>query len=199
MTEKFLEMNFLPKFITKNHRPKNLLFLSIGVFSAVYLFKQPFFHDFLLGLGRSAYLAAFLGGILFVSTFTFSIGAATLLALSEALDLWLIAVFAGFGAVVGDLIVFQFVRAKGAIDELTNLFHFFRSEKISKLLHSKYFAWTLPVLGALIIASPLPDELGVSLLGISRLKTWEFIAISFLLNSFGIWIVLAGSAILIQP
>jgi uncharacterized membrane protein YdjX (TVP38/TMEM64 family) len=50
------------------------------------------------------------------------------------------------------------------------------------------------VLGAIIIASPLPDEMGVGLMGISKLKTSQFILLSFVLNAIGIFIVVtAGS------
>ena len=45
------------------------------------------------------------------------------------------------------------------------------------------------VMGAIIIASPFPDEVGISLMGISQLKNWQFLVISFLLNSLGILFV----------
>ncbi|MEK7660290.1 MAG: hypothetical protein AAB343_03750 [Patescibacteria group bacterium] len=44
-------------------------------------------------------------------------------------------------------------------------------------------------MGAIIIASPFPDEVGISLMGISQLKNWQFLVISFLLNSLGILFV----------
>ena len=62
------------------------------------------------------------------------------------------------------------------------------------LIHTKYFSWTLPVLGAVIIASPLPDEMGVGLMGISKLKTSQFILLSFVLNSIGIFIIVSAGA-----
>jgi hypothetical protein len=45
------------------------------------------------------------------------------------------------------------------------------------------------VFGAVIIASPLPDEAGVSLLSLSKLKNWQFILLSFVLNATGIFII----------
>jgi hypothetical protein len=50
----------------------------------------------------------------------------------------------------------------------------------------------LPVVGAVIIASPLPDELGLALLGFSRIDRRYFFAISYTMNFIGI--VLIGLA-----
>jgi len=46
--------------------------------------------------------------------------------------------------------------------------------------------------GALIIISPLPDELGVSLMGISKLKWYRFLLLSFTLNTLGIFFLLSA-------
>jgi len=81
------------------------------------------------------------------------------------------------------------VRNRGLISEIKHFFEFFGSDKLKHLMHTKYFSWTLPVIGAIIIASPLPDEMGVGLMGISKLKTKQFILLSFILNSIGIFLI----------
>ena len=131
-----------------------------------------------------------MAGILFVSTFTVAIGSVILLILAESLSVIEIALIAGLGAVIGDIFIFKFIRSRGFIEEIESIYKYFGGHKISHLIHTKYFSWTLPVLGALIIASPLPDELGVSLMGISKMKTNEFVLLSFVLNSLGIFFVL---------
>jgi len=45
------------------------------------------------------------------------------------------------------------------------------------VLYLKYLSWSLPVIGAVIIASPFPDELGISLMGFSKMKTPYYIKI----------------------
>ncbi|PIR66062.1 MAG: hypothetical protein COU52_00870, partial [Candidatus Omnitrophica bacterium CG10_big_fil_rev_8_21_14_0_10_43_8] len=139
---------------------------------------------------------AFIGGVLFISTFTVSIGTVLLLLLSETINPIVIGLVAGIGAVVGDLVIFQYIRSKGLIIEIKHFFEFFGNDKLKHLIHSKYFSWTLPVLGAIIIASPLPDEMGVGLMGISKLKTGQFILLSFVLNAIGIFLVVSAGAIL---
>lgn len=172
---------------------KNLTYLGLSVAIAAILFRFEVFHSFLLHLGSLGYIGAFFAGMLFVSTFTVSIGGVVLLVLLETLHPLEIALVAGVGSVIGDLTIFHFIRSKGFVDELKHFFQYFGGDKISHLLHSKYFSWTLPVVGAIIIASPLPDELGISLMGISKLKTYQFIVISSILNGIGIFLLLTLS------
>lgn len=52
------------------------------------------------------------------------------------------------------------------------------------------------MLGAIIIATPFPDEIGISLMGLSHLKRPYIILMCFLLNVIGVLaIVLAVTAI----
>lgn len=175
---------------------KNLTYLFISIVVAILLLQNQSFRDLLVHLGNYGYFGAFIGGVLFVSTFTVSIGTVLLLILTSTLNPIEIGIIAGLGAVIGDLTIFQFMRSKGLIDEIKHFFNYFGGEKISHIIHTKYFSWSLPVVGALIIASPLPDELGVGLMGISKLKTYQFIILSYALNSIGIFLVISASLIL---
>ncbi len=177
---------------------KNLTYFGISIVVGLILLKTPFFREIIFHLGNFGYIGAFFGGILFVSTFTVSIGTALLLLLAETLHSIEIGIIAGIGAVVGDLIIFQYIRSKGLISEIKHFFEFFGGDKLKHLIHTKYFSWTLPVLGAIIIASPLPDEMGVGLMGISKLKTSQFILLSFVLNAIGIFLVVSAG-LLFKP
>lgn len=174
-------------------RYKNLILTGIGILFALFLLRFEIFHSFLLQLGEMGYLGAFIGGILFVSTFTVGTGILILLILSENLNPIEIGLIAGLGAVAGDLVIFRFIKNSLA-DEIVSIYnHVDHDHHFTKLLQSKYFSWTLPVVGAIIIASPLPDEIGVSLMGISKMKTYQFLLVSFILNSIGIFLVISAS------
>ena len=177
------------------YRYKNFTYLLISFVIAFFLFKSETFHIFLFNLSNLGYIGAFIAGLLFVSTFSVAAGTVILLILAEKLSPIEIGIIAGMGAVVGDLTIFHFVRSRGLVDEIKHFFKYFGGDKISHLLHSKYFSWTLPVIGAAIIASPLPDELGVSLMGISKMKTYQFLITSFLLNAVGIFLIIIMSLI----
>lgn len=174
---------------------KNLTIFFLSVIFALALTRFEDFHTFLLNLGSFGYLGAFAAGVLFVSTFTVATGAVILLILAETLSPWEIGLIAGLGAVAGDFTIFRFIKY-GLNEELKLIYNHFKNDKLNHLLHTKYFRWSLPVIGALIIASPLPDEIGVSLLGISKMKTYQFLIISFILNAIGIFLVVSASLII---
>lgn len=182
----------------KSFKYKNLTILSFSLILALLLSRYEPFHNFLLNLGGWGYLGAFIAGMLFVSTFTVATGAIILLVLAEELSPIEIGIVAGMGAVVGDLIVFRFVKDNLTEEVLSIYNQIDGHHHIAKLFHTKYFPWTLPVIGAIIIASPLPDEIGVSLMGISKMKTGRFILVSFLLNAIGIFLIISAS-LFIKP
>ena len=160
--------------------------------AALVLSGYETFHSFLLNLGDLGYLGAFLAGMLFVSTFTVTTGAIILLILAERLSAIELGIVAGLGAVIGDLIIFKFLK-DNLLEEITPIYERLGGNHLTKALHSRYFSWTLPVIGAIIIASPFPDEVGVSLMGISQMKTYKFLLVSFILNAIGIFLVVSAS------
>lgn len=174
----------------KNFKYKNITILIISILFALFLWRFEAFHEFILGLGNLGYLGAFLAGILFVWIFSMPTALLILLTLSQSgvLSPIEIGLIAGLGAVVGDLIIFKFVR-DGLSGEIEEIYTKYGGKHLSNIIRSRYFHWTLPIIGAVVIASPLPDEIGVSLLGISKMKTFNFIILSFTLNSLGIYIV----------
>lgn len=167
----------------------------VSLLFAFLLSRYEPFHNFLLGLGNLGYIGAFIAGMLFVSTFTVSIGAIILLVLAERLSAVEIGIIAGLGGVVGDLTIFRFIK-DNLIDEITPIYNFLGGKYVTSVLTSKYFSWTLPVIGALVIASPLPDELGVSLMGIAKMKTSHFTILSFILNAVGVFLVVSASKVI---
>jgi len=177
---------------------KNLTLVFFGVLFAVLLSRIQGFHEFLVHLGRFGYIGAFFAGMLFVSTFTVATSALILLTLAETLSPIEIGLIAGFGAVVGDLTIFHLMK-DNLSREIEYIYTQFDHKKhLKKLFHTKYFNWMLPVIGAIIIASPFPDELGVSMIGLSKMNTIKFIVLSFILNSLGIFLVVSAS-IFIKP
>lgn len=189
--------SFLTRKRLKSFKYKNLTLLGISFFIAYILYNNESFHSFLLHLGGFGYFGAFIAGILFVSTFTAATGVLILLVLAEQLSIIELGVIAGLGAVVGDFIIFRFIQ-DDLVAEVEPIYKQFGGGHITKVLHSRYFSWTLPVIGAILIASPLPDEIGISLLGLSKMKTYQFLLISFCLNAIGIMFV-ATSSLFIKP
>lgn len=174
----------------RRHKYLNLFFVGLSLVFAFYLSRMETFHTFLLQLGNLGYIGAFIGGALFVSTFTVATGALILLIFAEKLSPVEIGIIAALGAVLTDLTIFRILQ-DDLLEDLQDVYNHFGGRRLSFLLHTKYFRWTLPVIGALIIASPLPDEIGVSLMGLSKMSTGKFMVISFVLNFIGIFTVIS--------
>jgi len=133
-------------------------------------------------------ISAVLGGLLFVSTFTAITGAIVLVTLANNFNPLIVALFGGLGALICNLIMLRVVKTE-VTKEFLPLYKKFGNKHFKVLMHSKYFGWITMIIGTLIIASPLPDELGVSLLGISTISTLKFVVLSFTLNTVGITIL----------
>lgn len=161
--------------------------MIIGVI-ATYIFSQSeWFISMVLHLGNYRYLASVIAGILFVTTFTATTGALMLTILVKLVPWWELVILAGAGAVIADMTILNVVR-NDLLEEIEDILNEFHGKKLIHIFHTKAFRWTLPVIGAIIIASPLPDELGVGLLGISKIKPHHFAFLSYVLNTVGILI-----------
>ncbi len=167
----------------------NLTLLLISVLVALVLSRNEQFQYLLHHLHGWGYLGAFIAGILYVLSFTAALSIVILISLAEQYSPLEVALLAGLGAVIGDMIIFRFVRDK-LKDEMTILYKMFGGNHVTKLLNTPYFGWMTPLIGALIIASPGPDEIGVSLLGLSKMSQTAFMGVSFFLNTLGLTIVL---------
>jgi hypothetical protein len=173
---------------------KNLLLFIIGLLLAWFFSQNKWFHDFFIGLGDYGYFSAVLAGALFVSTFTMATGILILTTLATTLSPIEIILLAGLGAVLADILIFKWVR-NGVDKEVEPIYRQLTGGHFKKLFHTKYFGWTLPVLGTLMIISPLPDELGVSLLSISKITTEKFIVISWISHTLGMFLLVSASIV----
>ncbi|OGI80208.1 hypothetical protein A3D43_00015 [Candidatus Nomurabacteria bacterium RIFCSPHIGHO2_02_FULL_41_52] len=168
---------------------KNTFFLVISLLALFYLSGTDIGQQIINSISKLGYIGSFFAGIFFVSTFTVAPASVVLFKLAQIYNPFIIALTAGFGAVIGDYLIFRFLK-DNVFREIKPVFMKLGGSNLSRLISTPYFAWLAPVIGALIIASPFPDEIGVGLMGISKLKNWQFLIISFLLNSLGILLII---------
>lgn len=171
-----------------NWKYKNTILLILSLVVLYFVAESDFVKSLIMILGEWGYLGAFVVGIFFVSTFTVAPSVLVVYYLAQTLNPWEVAVFAGLGAAVGDILIFSFIR-NGFFDEIKPIFNFFKKPFFLRIFNTPYFAWLLPIVGAIIIASPFPDEIGISLMGLSKIKKWQFIVVSFVLNSAGLLVI----------
>lgn len=169
------------------YKNTGLLVLSLILF--FYFAQSAFVQNIIIEVGSWGYLGSFLTGVCFVSIFTVAPASVVLFYIANILNPIWVAVTAGAGAVLGDYLIFRFLRDR-VFKELTPVFSQMGGSFLKKLFKSPYFTWFIPLAGAFIIASPLPDEIGISMMSLSKIKNWHFILISFLLNAVGIFIII---------
>jgi len=170
--------------------------ISVSVLAAVILYQSNFLIDFLNSFsGIYFVMGAFLAGILFASTFTVAVASSVFLLLTKTHNAFAIALIGGLGALAGDTLIFKFLR-DDLIADFEYLEKHFPNKLAKRIIHSKLIFWFLPIIAALVIASPFPDEVGLLLLASIKLKYHHFSILSFTFNTIGILILsIVGKAI----
>ncbi|MES2087992.1 MAG: hypothetical protein V4467_03310 [Patescibacteria group bacterium] len=170
----------------KNYRFANDI--SIILLSAVVaygLVRSGVVSHFLSATEGYKVIGSFIAGIFFTSAFTIAPASVALAGLAASGPMFVVAFWGALGAVFGDLLLFFFIRDVFADDLIKVLRKFWRKHFFASF-HLGFLKWLLPVLGGIIIASPLPDELGLALMGVSKTRLIFLIPISFVFNFFGI-------------
>ena len=164
-----------------------IILFSVGI--AVLLIKTGVLGTILTSTKELEILGSFVAGMFFTSAFTTAPAIAALSEIANANSVLLTAIFGALGAVLGDLIIFQFVRDRFS-EHLLELFrHEGAGKRVRLLFKQRSFRWLTLFIGGLIIASPLPDEVGISILGFSKIRASWFIPISFFFNFIGILLI----------
>lgn len=163
--------------------------IVLSVLVAVVLARTGVLVRVLTATQEAEYIGSFVAGLFFTSVFTTAPAIVVLGEIAQVNSLIATAFFGALGAVLGDLVIFRFVRERFS-EHLGELVREMGMRKRTRaLFRMKFFRWFTFFLGGLVIASPLPDELGVSLLGFSRLKLSLFMPLSFVFNFFGIYLI----------
>ncbi|PIQ75552.1 MAG: hypothetical protein CO003_00255 [Candidatus Portnoybacteria bacterium CG_4_8_14_3_um_filter_44_15] len=174
-----------------NHKEnliKDMSIIALSVLIAVILVKTEVLINILASSKELELFGSFIAGMFFTSVFTVAPATVVLVEIARLNSLFLVALFGGIGAMIGDIIIFRFVKNRLSEDVLF-LLKKSKSERLISIFRLRIFRWLIAFLGALIIASPLPDELGLMMMGFSKIRTSLFIPISFLLNSLGILVI----------
>ncbi len=177
-------------------RYPRLLLLSCSFASAYVLYHLGYFDMFREPLSDHRYASAFLGGLLFSFGFTAPFGLAIFAEIGPSINPVLGALLGGFGALLTDMCIFELARFSIFVDELHRLRESTLLRRLHALLHHKnvserfrhYLLWSV---AGLAIASPFPDEIGVTLLsGVADIDGRKFGVFCWALNTLGVLAVL---------
>ena len=172
--------------------PKLTLYF-IAIVVAYFVFQIPSVYGMVVSFDSLIYLAIFFGGLLFSAGFSTPVATGFFLALQPP-DIYMAALVGGAGALIADMGLFSFIRLS-FMDEFKILKHnsFIRhiSSGVRTIVPKKLRSFLVYVLVVFIIASPLPDELGVALLaGFTKVHPYGFAMMSYIGNTLGIFLLL---------
>ncbi len=170
---------------SQNELMKDIIFICIGIALALVISETGLLDSFLRVFGSGA-VASFVAGIFFTSAFTIAPSSVALAHIMQNTPIQVVSLWGALGALCGDLILFFFIRDKFA-EDLRRSFKPSLMKHILSSFHLGFLKWLSPVLGALIIASPLPDEFGLMLMGMSKTRLIFLVPISFAMNWLGIY------------
>ena len=172
----------------KNYLIQDSLFLVISVGVAIYLVKTGMIHQLVYSIGELKWFGIIAAGMFFTSAFTTAPAIAVLGTFAGTTSLPVLAILGGIGAVIGDYIIFRLIK-KRVTRDFQYLLSFSKNKRFKAIFQTKVFRFFVPFIGAMIIASPLPDEIGVAVLGISKINDHWFFPLSFLANGAGILLI----------
>jgi hypothetical protein len=172
----------------KNYKYKNLTFIFISILLTIVLSKYDFFNKFLFETRYIPFIGSFIAGILYVSASTAALGILMLADLSKKLSPIEIALIAGLGGAVADFGIFRFFK-NNLLSEITPIYDRLGGQKLTRLMRHKLLKWSLPIIGAIIIASPFPDELGIGLMGLTNIKSYQFVLLCLALDIMGVFLL----------
>ena len=172
-----------------------LSILVLAILLAYFIFSNNFvqtkINSFATG---TSYLYVIIFGMFFSFGFTTPFSTGFFLTYN-AQNIFISAILGGAGAVLADLTIFKLIKfsfmdefnrlkKEKEIIRLSNLFDL-------KLSHRIKIYFTYAFVGV-IIASPLPDEIGVGMLaGLTKIKAWQIAIIGFVFNTLGILVLLS--------
>lgn len=168
---------------------KNLVVIGASILVAILLEKGGFFDSVINGFQGARFLGTLIAGMFFTSLLTTAPAIVALGTIATTgLPLIPFALVGGAGALIGDLVLFSVVRSKMSPD-INNILRRSKYYRSTRLMKSRFFRILTPVIGMFIIASPLPDELGISMLGFSRIPLSLFVPMSYIMNTIGIFVI----------
>ena len=173
----------------KNNLANDIGVIITSIFVAILLVRTGTIENLVAQTNGLLFLQSFVAGLFFTSIFT---TAPAIVALGSIVQgssaIWPVAIWGALGALVGDLIIYRFSR-----DTLTSdikaLVSVHARKRLSHIFQLRLFRWFFALLGGLIIASPLPDELGLFLMGVTRVSKVTFVVVSYIFNFIGIVVI----------
>jgi len=172
------------------HLFRDLLILIGSVIIAFVLTRIGLIENFIELTGGSGMLSSFIAGAFFTSIFTVAPAGVALIAIGGSVSPISVAFFGALGATIVDVLIISFVR-RDLTEDLNKLSKMAFRRSLIKIFHFGFFKWVAFIGGLFLIATPLPDEPGLFLIGISKVN-FKILPLVFFIGHFlGIWAIVS--------
>ena len=171
----------------KHHK---LLLLILSIILAYFLFQESYFDPLREFILKTGYFGTFVAGIFFSYGFTSAPATAVFLLIAKEQNLWLAVIIGGLGSLVGNFFIFNFIK-KYFKDDIKKVAKQKLVLYVEHKLSHKIRKYVALASAGIILASPLPDEIGISMLAFTHMVSpKEFYIASFILHSLGILVII---------
>ncbi len=177
-----------------NWRHKYTILILLSIFLAYFILTSHI-NDLVVQLGILGYIGSFVAGFFFALTITAVPATASLFVLSENLNPLIVAVVGSLGSIVSNYILLKFFERI-----MMKEFRYISKElKISTKIFvtkSKFFRKIIPFVAGFFLITPLPDEIGIAIMGSMKFDIKKFMYYSFVLHFAGILVIASASKVL---
>ncbi|MEK7546208.1 MAG: hypothetical protein AAB554_04000 [Patescibacteria group bacterium] len=182
--------------VDKKHLLKDFGVIALSLLLAIALERSGLVEHLLTATPKLRVIGSFFAGMFFTSIFTTAPAIVALGEIARSGSVLATAAVGALGSVVGDMLIFSLVRDRLSEHLMEHLKDSEGWARFAVLIRTRSFRLASLFIGGLIIASPFPDELGISLMGFSKMKMRWFVPLSYSFNFAGILIIgLAAKAI----
>ena len=171
-----------------NRLSQDVILLVVSIFFAIFLVRSGVANQLVSSLNGLQWFGIILVGLFFTSFFTIAPSIVLITVFAKSTPLFTLAVLGGLGAMIGDYLMFLIVKDRFS-EDIRYLVSFSKGNRLINIFRTHLFKSIVPFVGALIIVSPFPDEIGVAMLGMSKINNKIFLLLSFVLSGVGIVIV----------
>lgn len=154
-----------------------------GVLASIIIMQFPAGRLYFERIDSFGLFGAFFSGMLYAAALTSSMATIIFAGFPDDVNPFLVAFIGGLGSVLYDLFVFTIFHSQRKR-------HFIQMLREKMSHHRRLPNWLLNIIGWFVLASPLPDELAAGLLGFTDMTARRFMAVSFLANTVGIFLII---------
>jgi hypothetical protein len=172
----------------RRYEYKHTTLATISVLLFVLAFNTALVQSGLSYIEGLGLLGVFIAGMMFTSFFTTAPALVLLVAFSEDYSPLVMGIVGGAGSLVGDWVILKVFEERIAF-ELKPLIGKFHLKGFFRRLRRKKEQERTLLAGMFAIISPLPDEVGIGLMGLSHFSLLPMFGIIYVLNCLGIMLV----------